>query len=119
MSADIAEAGGPEQRIGDRMEQHVGIGMAEQPALEGDLHAADDELAPRHEGMDVETLADAHHACLLCCRILSASTRSAGQVTFRLSGSEGTSSGRWPKASTAADSSVTAGLRDSASRNRP
>jgi hypothetical protein len=46
MAADIAQRRRTEQRIGDRMEQRVGVGMAEQPRLMGNLDAAEDQLAP-------------------------------------------------------------------------
>ncbi len=78
MPADIAQAGSAEQGIRDRVKQNVGVGMAEQATLEGDVHPADDELPARHQCMDVETLPDAHYATFPSINILSARTRSDG-----------------------------------------
>ena len=58
--ADVAEAGGAEQRVADRVQQHVGVGMAVEPFLMRDVDAADDELAPGDQRMHVEALADPH-----------------------------------------------------------
>ena len=57
--ADVAQAGGAQQRIGDRMQQHVGIGMPQQAALVRNIHAADQQRAARHQRVDVPAFADA------------------------------------------------------------
>jgi hypothetical protein len=58
--ADVAQPRGTQQRIADGVQQHVGIAVAEQALLVGNLHPADDELAACNELVDVESLADAH-----------------------------------------------------------
>ena len=55
--ADVAEAGGAEQRVDDRVGQDVGVGVARQAALGRDLDAAQDQLAPLLEA--VRVVADA------------------------------------------------------------
>jgi hypothetical protein len=42
MMANVAFADGAEQRIGDRVANHVGIRMSFEPAIMRDLHAAQD-----------------------------------------------------------------------------
>jgi hypothetical protein len=59
VAANVAQARAAEQRIGDRMEQGIGIRMAQQPFVRRDVHAAKDERAALDQGMDVPTLADA------------------------------------------------------------
>jgi hypothetical protein len=59
MLADVAQPGRAQQGIGDGVQQHVGIGMAEQAEGMGDGHAADDEFAAGNESVDVIALADA------------------------------------------------------------
>ena len=49
----------PEQGVGHRVQQHVGVGVAEQAALVGNVNAADDQPAPRHQRMHVEALPNA------------------------------------------------------------
>ena len=58
MPADVAQPRRTEQRVADRVQQHVAIGMAEQTLLERDVDAADHQLAPRHQRVDVEPLSD-------------------------------------------------------------
>ena len=43
--ADVFEAGGAQQGVGDRVGQDVGVGVSEEPSLEGYLDAAEDQLA--------------------------------------------------------------------------
>ncbi len=57
--ADVAEPGRAEDRVGDCVQQHVGVGVTEQAALERNLDAADHQPATRHQRMDVEPLPDA------------------------------------------------------------
>ena len=54
--ADVAEPGGAEDRVGDRVQQYVSVGMTEQAALERNLDATDHQSATRHQCMDVEPL---------------------------------------------------------------
>lgn len=82
-AADVAQPSRTQQRIGERMQQHVGVGMTEQAALEGDGDAADDQRPPGHERMHVEALAHAERkihefAPCLFWRIHSARCRSSG-----------------------------------------
>ena len=59
MAADVAQPGRAQQRIADRVQQHVGVGVSGQPQVVGNVDAADDELAAGGEGVDVEAVADA------------------------------------------------------------
>jgi hypothetical protein len=45
MAADVAQAGGAEQRVGDGVRQRVGIRMAQQAVAVRDAHAAEDQRA--------------------------------------------------------------------------
>ena len=58
--ADIAQGGGAQQRVGQRMQRHVGVGMPLQRAIVRQLEAAqpDAVAARRGESVHVETLAD-------------------------------------------------------------
>src|SRR5574340_332899 len=60
MPADVAQRRRAEQRVADRVQQHVGIGMAEQAPVIRNVHAADDQLAPLYQLVNVETLSDSH-----------------------------------------------------------
>ena len=75
MLADVAEAGGAQQRIADGVQQHVGVRMAVEALLVLDLDTADHELAAQHQRMHVEALADSH---ALRARIASAIATSSG-----------------------------------------
>jgi hypothetical protein len=57
MLSDIAQSCAAEQRIGDGVEQGIGIRMTQQPFVRGDVHAAEDERPPLDQGMNVPTLA--------------------------------------------------------------
>ena len=64
MAADVARAEAAEQRVGDRMQADVGIGMADQPQRLRQPHAAQHEAVARCQAMDVEALPDARReAC--------------------------------------------------------
>ena len=58
--ADVAHRGGAEQRVDDRMGQHVGVGVAVEAELVRDGDPAEDERAPGHEPVRVP--ADARDA---------------------------------------------------------
>ena len=60
MPADVAQARSAKQCIADGMQQHVGIGMSVQSAIKGNVDAADDELAARHQCMNIEALSYTH-----------------------------------------------------------
>ena len=63
--ADVPQPCSAEHGIGDRVQQHVGVGMTLEPAFERNLHAADDELAARHQRVHIETLPYPHPLLLL------------------------------------------------------
>jgi hypothetical protein len=56
------EAGGAEDRVDDRVGEHVGVGVAREAQLVRDLDAAEDQAAIRGEAMrvDADARADAH-----------------------------------------------------------
>src|SRR5476649_1522348 len=107
MAADIPQGGGAKNRIGDCMQQHVGVGMAEQTQVMRNLHAADDQVAVFHQCVAVVTLADAEgkdgsrHDGLQkeWSKYSSAACISRGKVTFRLRGCPSMSFGDKPSAS--------------------
>lgn len=124
MLADVAQAGRAEQRVDDRVQQHVGVRMAEQAQTVRDRDPADDQFAAFDEGVAVVAGADAErrggivgcqshgffHTQLVeqAARYISAMRMSAGSVTFKFRGWPSTSFGARPKASTALASSVMA-----------
>src|SRR5262249_15270231 len=107
--ADVAQAGGAEQGIGDRVRDHVGVAVAGETALVGKLASAEDQ-SPRpvvREPVDVEALAHTHERHRRSSATRSrAQSRSSGTVNLRLSGSPGTTTTRPPMASTSDASSV-------------
>lgn len=80
MLADVAQAGGAEQGVGDGVKQRIGIGMAEEALIEGDIHSPQDEPTALHQLMDVIALAhpNVQSAHRLPRKIHSATPRSAG-----------------------------------------
>src|SRR5512142_1472630 len=59
--ADIAEGAGPQQRIGQRMREDVGVGMTHEPLEKGDLHPAEDQLPVDDKAVHVVADAEARH----------------------------------------------------------
>ena len=59
MHADIAGAEGAQDRVGQRVEPDIGVGMADQRAVVRHAHAAQPDMIAGPEGMDVEALAGA------------------------------------------------------------
>ena len=57
MLADVAEPGGAEQRVDDRVGQSVGVGVSVEAELVRNFDAAEDQLAAGHEAVGV--IADA------------------------------------------------------------
>ena len=57
--ADVLEPGGSEQRVGQRMREHVAVGVAGQPARMFDLDAAEHQRHAVLERVRVEAGADA------------------------------------------------------------
>ena len=58
--ADIAQAGGPQERIGHGMTDHVGVGVTDQPARMLDLESAQDQWPPLDQSMGVVTDPNPH-----------------------------------------------------------
>ena len=56
--ADVAERRRAEDRVGDGVQQHIGVGMPFQPPIVRDLDAAEDQAASRREAMSVVADAD-------------------------------------------------------------
>lgn len=56
--ADVAEGGGAEKGIGEGVEGHVGIAVAEQAFFVGDFYAAHYEFTAFHEAVHVEAVAN-------------------------------------------------------------
>ena len=75
--ANVAKPGSAEERIADRVEQDVGVRVAVEAFVEGNVDAADDELAAGDEPMHVKTLADLH-APARRARMASAIATSSG-----------------------------------------
>jgi hypothetical protein len=73
MLADVAQRRRAQQRIANRMQQHIGVGMAKQTHVMWNIYAADYQLAAQRKGVHVETLTDAQAVShsLLCplCRV--------------------------------------------------
>ena len=60
MHAEVAQRERAKQRIGDRVQQHVGVRVSGETAVVRNGHAADDERTSGGERMHVEACADAH-----------------------------------------------------------
>ncbi len=56
--ADVAHARGPQQRVGDGVGQHVGVGVTLQAAIVLDLHAPEHQRATLHQAVTVIADAD-------------------------------------------------------------
>ena len=80
MLADVADRQRAEYGVADRMQQRIRVGMSVESALERNGHAAQDELAPFDQRMDIEAVSDPHrHAVFSCAAsIAAASARSPG-----------------------------------------
>jgi hypothetical protein len=59
MAADVAQRGRAEERVGDGVQQRIGVGMAQQALLVRDGDAAQDQRAAFDQGVAVIALADA------------------------------------------------------------
>ena len=59
---EVAQAGRPQQRVGQGVGQGVGVAVARQPTALGHLDAAQHQrpVGVVGEGVDVDALADAH-----------------------------------------------------------
>ena len=58
MRANIAQRRRAQQRIGDGVQQHIGIGMAQQAGAVGDTHTAQHQRAPGHQCVNVPAFAN-------------------------------------------------------------
>ena len=56
MPPDVTQSRRAEQRVTDRVKQHVGIGVSGQTQVIGNVHAADDQFAVRRKAVDVKSL---------------------------------------------------------------
>ena len=77
VAANIAQRDGAEERIGNRVQQRVGVGMTEQPGCVRDFHAAEYQLAAFNQPMHVVTLPDSK-THFRPRKIIAAKARSAG-----------------------------------------
>ncbi len=62
MHADVARADRAQDRVGQRVQPDIGVGMADEAGIMRDLDPADHDAVARAEGMGVEPLADPHIA---------------------------------------------------------
>jgi hypothetical protein len=63
MLADVSLTQGAEQRIDERVQQYVGVRMADKLLAMGNCHAAQDELSPAAQAVGVEAVADTKLPC--------------------------------------------------------
>src|SRR5207248_1724235 len=77
---DVAHGGRAEQRVDDRVREHVGVRVTRETSLMGYLHTAEDQGAANRERMAVVTDARRDHRP----SSTAASSRSAGVVTLML-----------------------------------
>lgn len=66
MVSDIAEGTGSEDGVGQGMERHIGIAVAQQPLFVGDADAAEYQGSPGSEAVYVESVAYAVHNAVVC-----------------------------------------------------
>ena len=94
---EVAEPASAEQGVGERMADHVAVGVPGQSGLPFERHPAKEQRPAGVPGVQVDPQTDAYvahrvlrgEASTPCraSRIASARARSSGDVTFRLSGS--------------------------------
>ena len=61
MVTDVAQGGGTQQSVAQGMDGHVGVAMAQQPLLPGDIHSSEPQFTALDKPMDVKSIAHAHH----------------------------------------------------------
>ena len=66
MLADVAQGRGAQEGVGDGVQHHVGVGVAEQAAGVVDPHAAQDQGASLHQSMRVVPQSHPHEIPLAC-----------------------------------------------------
>ena len=59
--ADVTQRSGPQQRVTQRMQQHIAIGMSDQPALMRDAHSAEHDMIAVTKAVNIVTVTDSHH----------------------------------------------------------
>ena len=90
----VAEAGGAEQRVAQRVQRDVAVGVRHHSAAVLNRDAADGDPVAGPEGVHVEAVSYAHHSSSRRRSTASASARSSGPVTLRLAARPATSAGR-------------------------
>ena len=68
MKTDIPHGCRSEQRVHDRMEQNVSVGMSEQPLLIGNIYTSYDKLSPLNKSVNIISASDSDHLLLLQAR---------------------------------------------------
>src|SRR5262245_12670047 len=111
MSSNVSESCSAEQRITDRVAEHIRIRVAEQALVERDLNPAAHKLSAFYEPVNIVACSDASRCAHFSSAknsdcITSASRRSNGRVILMLIGEPSTTDTRCPVRSTSCDSSV-------------
>src|SRR5581483_1775046 len=68
VSANVAQTGCAEQRVGDRVAQAVSVRMAKQPFVERDFDPAEDQPAAFDQAVNVMTQTDSERRRVNSCR---------------------------------------------------
>src|SRR5260370_12302680 len=114
---DVSQRRGAEQRVDDRMSQHIGIGMAVEAGWMLDLHATDDQIAAGLQRVDVVARADPQVAAASCSLMTASTTpKSSGVVSLMFAGSPSMTVTSWPVAATSCASSSPTSPASAASR---
>ena len=103
MLADVSQGSSAQKAVGDSMEQHICVTVAQEALLKGNLYAAQNQIPAFHQFMHIVTVSDSH---FLSSRSISAIFRSMGVVTLMLHSSPSTILTLNPISSTAEQSSV-------------
>ena len=93
MRADVAVRERAVNRVGERMQRDVRVGMAAERLRMGNADPAQPDMIAGREGVDVEALADARLARYAGIRA-SAARKSCMVVTLKLAGSPSNTIGR-------------------------
>src|SRR5262245_24507191 len=102
MATEVPQRQGAQQRVADRVRQHVGVRVPADPAIEVYRNTAQEERPAVTERVQVESEADAGHRA----HARRARRRSSGVVIFTFSASPRTTRTWWPSRSTSIASSV-------------